>query len=196
MLNFRWLSVFCLTGALLLPLALATVEQIEADIGVFSADFIRVDNDFKVPSLNFSQTQVILNDSSVIPRALVQAAQDVQITGRLNETDGNALFTLWKNVERTINDVTDQFLDHLIDFDLIPTNPQLRLSLATVCSEALFLIENGLHVFLQAFIAELPKTITVSSNGSPVTVDDVTSPLATVIAAYEAATSSTDSIRS
>jgi hypothetical protein len=58
MLNFRWLSIFCLTGALLLPLALATVEQIEADIGVFSADFIRVDNDFKVSSLNFSQTQV------------------------------------------------------------------------------------------------------------------------------------------
>ncbi|KAJ7330842.1 hypothetical protein DFH08DRAFT_966597 [Mycena albidolilacea] len=186
--NLRWLSVFCLTGALLLPLALATFEQIAADIGVISVDFIKVDNDFQVPSLNSSQTQVILNDASVIPRALAQATSDVQITGRLDDTDGSALFTLWKNVESTINDVTNQFSNHVIDF--------LRLGLAALCLELLSLIENGLHAFLAAFTAELPKTITVSSNGSPVTVDDVTLPLATVIAAYEAATSSTDSIRS
>ncbi|KAJ7880539.1 hypothetical protein B0H14DRAFT_3434409 [Mycena olivaceomarginata] len=166
MLNLHWLSVFCLTGALLLPLALATVEQIAADIGVL-ADFIKVDNDFKVPSLNFSQAQ---------------------FTGRLNESDGTALLTLWKNVKPMINDVTDQFFNHLIDF--------LRLGLAAICLEVLSVIENGLHAFLAAFTAELPKTITVSSSGSPVTVDDITLPLATVIAAYEAATSSTDSIRS
>jgi hypothetical protein len=47
--NLRRLSVFCLTGALLLPLALATFQQIAADIGIISADFIILDSAFKAP---------------------------------------------------------------------------------------------------------------------------------------------------
>ncbi|KAJ7806015.1 hypothetical protein B0H14DRAFT_2610724 [Mycena olivaceomarginata] len=165
MINLRWLSVFCLTGAMLLPLTLATVEQIEADIGVFSADFIRVDNNSKVPSLNFSHTQVILNDSSVIPGAPVQAARDVQITGHLNQADGSVLLTLWKNVEITYS---TELLYHATLLN--------RKSVTETCTA---------HM----------QGITVGSNGSPVTVDDVTSSLALVIAAYKVA-ASTDSIRS
>ncbi|KAJ7330841.1 hypothetical protein DFH08DRAFT_814933 [Mycena albidolilacea] len=150
--NLRWLSVFCLTGALLLPLALATFQQIAADIGIISADFIILDSVFKAP-ITLSQGLVIFNDSSILPLVLDRGTADVRATGSLDESDGRALLTLLENVEPKILDVLSQFLNRRTDFN--------NLGLAGILFVALITISDSLTMFLNALISELPNNLLI-----------------------------------